>query len=179
MIPTEQSDFPPMSTTLKHLLAGGDDSRFRKTIYGLLSVSAMMLRTRELYGSYIGISAPQYTILMVIAEESETTVGHLAATLHTSGPFITSEVNKLVALDLVSKRPNENDRRSTLLELTKAGRDRIYKVSPMRTAANDIIFGSLNPAEAEMLQHLVNILNRDFEKAVHMLEGPEWKARAD
>lgn len=46
------------------------------------------------------------------------------------------------------------------------------------TTANDMIFGALNPAEAGMLQHLIRVLVRDGEKALHVLEGPEWRETA-
>ncbi|PZU83285.1 MAG: hypothetical protein DI528_17420 [Shinella sp.] len=166
--------FPPPSTTLPHLLVDGSDHQFRGMVYDLLSLSAMMLKTRELYGAYIGVSAPQYTILMVVAEHGSTTVGRLAATLHTSGPFITSEVNKLVKRGHLRRRPNDTDRRSTYIELTDFGRAEVLKVAPMRTCANDIVFGSLKPAEAAMFQHLVGAMVKDLERAIHTLEGPDW-----
>lgn len=171
--------FPPTSTTIDHLKPDGSDRKFRQTIYGLLSVSAMMLRTRELYGNYIGVTAPQYSILMAIAEDQAATVGQLSTKLHTSGPYITSEVNKLVQQGLVSRQRSEEDRRSSFLKLTPLGKERVMQVSPMRTSANDIIFGSLNSAEAAMLHHLLAVMVRDFEKAIHELEGPRWRPVSD
>ena len=47
--------FPPPSTTLKPFLTEGNDREFRKMIYGLLQVSALMLKSREYYGAYIGV----------------------------------------------------------------------------------------------------------------------------
>lgn len=167
--------FPPLSTTLEHFIVNGSDREFRKTIYGMLTVSSLMLKSRELFGAYIGVSAPQYSMLVAIAESRETTVSDLATALNTSGPFITAEIKKLIRAGYVSKRTNENDRRSSLLSLTELGKTRVRQVAPMRTKANDMIFGSLNPAEAAMFQHLIRVMIRDFERSIHYLEGPEWR----
>lgn len=173
-----EEKFPPLSTTLEHFIVNGSDREFRKTIYGMLTVSSLMLKSRELFGAYIGVSAPQYSMLVAIAESRETTVSDLAAALNTSGSFITTEIKKLIRDGYVSKRTNENDRRSSLLSLTELGKTRVRQVAPMRTKANDIIFGSLNPAEAAMFQHLIRVMVRDFERSIHYLEGPEWREPA-
>jgi MarR family transcriptional regulator, organic hydroperoxide resistance regulator len=169
--------FPPLSTSLDTFLDGGSDHGFRQTIYGLLQVSALMLKAREHYGAAIGVTGPQYSMLVAIAEVGETTVRDLAATLHVSSPFITAEINKLLRAGSVAKRPNASDRRSSLLSLTEEGRRRVEKVSTVRRMANDIIFGSLDRAEAQSLQHIVRILVRDLESAVHQLEAPRWRER--
>lgn len=147
-------------------------------VYGLLKFSAIMLRSREHFAAHIGLSAPQYSMLVAVAEAGEATVGDLAEALHTSSPFVTTEISKLVRKGYVSKRVNEADRRSTILSLTDLGRDRVCQVGSIRTTANDMIFGALNPAEAGMLQHLIRVLVRDGEKALHVLEGPEWRETA-
>lgn len=168
----------PLSTTLGHFISDGTDSEFRKMIYGLLKLSSLMLRAREFFAAHIGLSAPQYSMLVAIAETKEATAGDLAEALHTSSPFITTEMKKLVRIGYVAKRVNEADRRSTLLSLTELGKTRVRQVGPMREAANDMIFGSLNPAEAAMLQHLIRVLIRDAERAVHALDGPQWREPA-
>lgn len=66
--PKKSEPFPPLSTSLKPFLANGSDKDFRKMIYGLLQVSSMMLKAREYYGAYIGLSAPQYSMIVAIAE---------------------------------------------------------------------------------------------------------------
>lgn len=170
-----QPRFPPLSTSLETFLNDGCDASFRQTIYGLLQVSALMLKAREHYGAAIGLTGPQYSMLVAVAEAGETTVTDLATTLHVSSPYITSEVKKLVRLGYVGRRPNAKDGRSSLLFLTPDGRDRVHRVSDIRRAGNDIIFGALNTREARSLEHLVRVLVRDLEKAVHMLEAPHWR----
>ncbi|SIR46015.1 MarR family transcriptional regulator [Bosea sp. TND4EK4] len=167
--------FPPLSTSLPTFLKDGCDAGFRQTIYGLLQVSALMLKAREYYGAYIGVSGPQYSMMVAIAELRETTVRDLSTKLHVSGPFITVEINKLIKAGYVAKRPDDNDRRSSLLSLTEEGVEHVKKVSTIRMMTNDAIFGSFDAADAQSLQRLVKALVRDLEVAVHHLESPQWK----
>lgn len=171
-----QERFPPLSTSLPTFLKDGCDAGFRQTIYGMLQVSALMLKAREYYGAYIGVSGPQYSMIVAIAELQETTVRDLSAKLHVSGPFITVEINKLIKGGYVDKRPDDNDRRSSLLSLTNEGVELVRRVSVIRQMTNDAIFGSFDEEEVASLQRLVKTLVRDLEVAVHQLESPHWKA---
>ncbi len=166
--------FPPLSTSLEAFLVNGEDHEFRKMIYGLLQVSSLMLKAREYYGAYIGVSAPQYSMIVAIAEAGEATVRDLTKRLHVSSPFVTAEINKLISAGYVRKRPHASDRRSFLLSLTDSGHTLVYRVSDIRRTANDMIFGSLKRDEVQMLQKIIHTLITDFEKAIHELEAPHW-----
>ncbi len=166
--------FPPLSTSLDTFLVDGSDREFRMMIYGLLQVSSLMLKSREYYGAYIGVSAPQYSMIVAIAEAGETTVRDLTMRLHVSSPFVTAEISKLISAGYVRKRPNTSDRRSFLLSLTESGRDLVMRVSDMRRTANDTIFGTLNREQVQSFQQIIQILITDFERAIHDLEAPHW-----
>lgn len=168
--------FPPLSTSLKAFLDNGSDQKFRKMIYGLLQVSSMMLKAREYYGAYIGVSAPQYSMIVAIAEAGEATVRDLTQIMHVSSPFVTAEINKLIAAGYVRKRPNTKDRRSIVLSLTTAGTEAVGRVADMRMISNDMIFGSITPDEAAVFQRIIQVLISDFGPAIHELEAPHWWA---
>jgi DNA-binding MarR family transcriptional regulator len=170
----KSGSFPPSSTSLKPFLVNGRDHDFRKMIYGLLQVSSMMLKAREYYGAYIGVSAPQYSMIVAIAEAGEATVRDLTKIMHVSSPFVTAEVNKLIAAGYLQKRPNTKDRRSIVLSLTAAGEEAVLRVAKMRLTANDMIFGSITNEEAKVFQHLIQVLITDFGRAIHELEAPHW-----
>lgn len=169
--------FPPLSTSLVQFLDGGSDAELRALIYSLLKMSSLMLRSREYYAAHMGVSGPQYSMLVVIAERGEAKVRDLADALHTSSPFITAEVKKLIRMGYVQKRVNENDRRSTLLSLTGTGREKVVAVSPLRQMANDIVFGSFERAEAQVFARQVEVMLHNLERAIHAMEAPEWRDR--
>ena len=166
--------FPPLSTSLGSFLKGGSDREFRDLIYGILSVSTLMLRARERFAEYIGVTAPQYSMMVVIAEAGKATTGQVAGALHVSSSFVTAEIGKLVRRGIIAKTPNEADRRSALLALTPHGRELIVKLGAFRRLGNDMIFGSLTTAQARQLEELVRVLLADAERALHALDAPEW-----
>src|SRR5699024_3383906 len=117
--------FPPLSTSLPSFLDKGSDAKFRKLIYNVLTVSALMLKIRERYAAYIEVTGPQYSILVAIAESEQVTVSQLAQQLHVSPSFITAEVGKLHKQGYVKRNRNAADRRSAVLSLSKTGKELI------------------------------------------------------
>jgi DNA-binding MarR family transcriptional regulator len=171
--------FPPLSTSLDTFLVDGSDREFRKLIYDVLSVSSLMLRARERFGAFIGVTAPQYSMMMAIGEARQITVTQLADRLHVSSPFVTSEIGKLIKRQIVERRPNEADRRSSLLVLTPTGQDLIRRVGPYRRRGNDLVFGSLTGEQAASLQQILATLLTDAQRALHELDSPAWLKHED
>lgn len=167
-----EEPFPPLSTSLESFLEEGSDAKFRKLISGLLKMSSAMLATRERYAAAIDVSPPQYSILMLVAEAGATTVGRIAAELEVASPFVTLQVNQLMKIGLLSKSPNPEDKRSSLVALTEEGKRRILKVAPIRKASNDLIFGEFSHEEAQELTKTIDRLRRSIASALHKLHDP-------
>ncbi|CAH1655160.1 hypothetical protein CHELA1G11_10901 [Hyphomicrobiales bacterium] len=163
-------DFPPASTSLEPFLQHGSDDEFRAMIYNFIAFSTMMLQAREAFAERIGVSAPQYSIIVAIGEAGRTTVGGIAERLHVSSPFVTAEVGKLIKRGIVERHPNGEDRRSSWLVLSKAGIDLVRQVAPLRRATNDTIFGSLDPKQAADLRNLIATLVQDGRKALYQVK---------
>lgn len=170
--------FPPLSTSLETFLKDGSDLGFRQVIYNVLTVSALMLRVRERFASYIGVTGPQYSILVAVGEAHSATVSQIAQQQHVSSSFITAEVGKLVRRGYLARSPNLKDGRSALLSLTKAGMELIIQLGEYRQLANDVIFGSFDKEQAEVFSAHMERLVVDAECALHMLDAPEWKLPA-
>ena len=164
--------FPPLSTSLEVFLDGGSDERFRDLIYKVLSTSALMLRSRDRFATVMGVSGPQYSMMVAIGEAGSATVGQIAEKLRVSSPFVTAEVGKLVRKGALSRELNQNDRRSSLLTLTKKGKDMIVSVGPLRQMTNDIIFGSLTKEQALAIHAIMDKLVVDSERALHAANSP-------
>ncbi len=170
---SEVGKFPPTSTTLAAFLENDDgDGNFRQMIYGLHHLSSMMLKTREQLGARIGVTGPQYSILVVIAENGCISVGELANKLHVSSPFITASTRDLIQRGYIEKRPSAGDRRLNLLSIAAAGRNAILSLADIRRQANDRAFANLSRSEAQHLQRLVKILVVQLEQVVHWLDAP-------
>ena len=153
---------PPVTTTRRALLVGGSDLEFRRLVYRLLLVEERLRRARAFLGRRIGLTGPQYTLLITVGYlqgETGIAVRSLAKDLRVTSAFITSESQRLIARGLLGKRRNPHDSRSMLLTMTAAGRRRIDKLVPELRTINDAFFGHVNArsfrAAGEFLDQLI------------------------
>jgi MarR family transcriptional regulator, organic hydroperoxide resistance regulator len=138
----------PATASRAALLERGSDSRFRQLVYDLLTISVRMETVRTHLARRIGITGPQYSVLVAIAQfqgADGVSVGKVAEVLHVSGAFITAETRQLERLGLVIKRINPRDRRGVLLQLTPHGERRMIAISPAIIAINDRFFAPFAP----------------------------------
>ena len=154
----------------------GSDRTFRATVYDLLAVGARMQDVRDHLAAGIGVSGPQYAILMAIFHMQSGVEGAgvraVGRRLHVSGPFVTAQANRLVELGLVEKRPNPADGRGVLLCLTAEGRRRISDAAPAIQEANDVFFAALSKVDFIVLGDIVARLEKSSEQAVKRNKGP-------
>jgi MarR family transcriptional regulator, organic hydroperoxide resistance regulator len=138
---------PPLTITRRALLVGGSDTEFRRLIYRLIVVEQRLRRARDFLGRRIGLTGPQYTLLITVAYlqgESGIAVRALAKNLRVSSAFITAESQRLIERGLLAKRPNPHDSRSTLISVTAAGRRRLERLVPELRTVNDAFFGHVS-----------------------------------
>jgi MarR family transcriptional regulator, organic hydroperoxide resistance regulator len=138
---------PPVTITRRALLVEGSDVEFRRLIYRLLLVEERLRRARDFLARRIGLSGPQYTLLITVAYlqgASGIPVRSLAKNLRVTSAFITSESRRLIELGLLAKRPNPHDSRSTLISVTAAGRRRIGKLIPELRTINNAFFARVS-----------------------------------
>lgn len=137
---------PPLSISRRALLNRGSDLEFRRLIYRLLVVEERLRHARAHFGRLIGLSGPQYMLLISVAYlqgATGITVRSLARDLRVTSAFITAESRRLIERGLLAKRRNPHDSRSTLLSVTTAGQRRIEEVIPEVRAINDLFFGHI------------------------------------
>jgi DNA-binding MarR family transcriptional regulator len=159
------------------LLRDGSDREFRRLVYSLVGFAEMIVRHRDIYGGYIGVTGPQYHMMTIIAAAPNTTVGDIAKTMAVSNQFVTSEVGKLAKQDIVAKTPDEADRRSVLLSLTQKGRDLLRELGPLRRESNNLMYRSLTGERARTLQEILDALIADAEIALHELDAPDRRGQ--
>ncbi|MEJ2121405.1 MAG: MarR family winged helix-turn-helix transcriptional regulator [Alphaproteobacteria bacterium] len=170
------SDHPlPPTVSASALLSGGSDARFRQMVYDLFTVSVRMEAVRDALAAELGVSGPQYSILMAIARlgnEAGVPVRQVADQLHVTGAFVTVEAGKLVRLKLVEKSPNPNDGRSVLLRLSARGAERLERLAPKVCAVNDRFFGVLDRGDFETLARAAAALVQRSDEPVEIAQSP-------
>ena len=69
----------------------------------------------------LGLTYPQYLLMMALWERDDQTVTEIAQTLHLPGHGLLPVLGRLVAAGLITRRPDPADRRAIRLALTEAG----------------------------------------------------------
>jgi DNA-binding MarR family transcriptional regulator len=169
----------PLTVSQPGLLEHGSDRRFRALVYDLLTITTRMEQVRAHHGRRMGITGPQYSVVIAIAHlqgDDGVSVGTVAQTLHVSSAFIAVETGKLARRGLLEKHTNPRDRRGVLLSLTPAGRLKLGRVSGEIRAVNDLFFGSLDAKSFAGLCAATTRLVESSRKAVHYLTAIEDSA---
>jgi MarR family transcriptional regulator, organic hydroperoxide resistance regulator len=172
----------PATASRQALLEAGSDDRFRQLVYDLLTISVRMETAREHLARRLGVSGPQYSILMAIARLQDrhgVRVGSIAKALHVTSAFIATETGRLARLGLLSKSPNPKDRRGILLALTPKGQAALVTLGPEIRAVNDDFFKPLDRAAFQALASAAAALvesSSRVERRLRVMDDNEWLA---
>lgn len=165
----------PPTVSRDALLDGGGDRRFRTLVSDLFTISARMEIVRAHLGRRLGITGPQYSLIVAIAHLQGLeglSVSALAQALHVSSAFVASETNKLVRRSFLLKRTNPNDRRGVLLSIAPAGRLKLDRISAEIRWINDHFFGGLDAKAFDAMCLATAKLVESSKAVIHSLREP-------
>ena len=163
---------PHLTVSRPELLENGSDAAFRSLVHDSLAFAARLQAVRDGYGQIVGVTGPQYTILISIAHmgrNGPVSVTTVADHLRLSGSFVTNEIGKLVAAGLVAKTQDPDDRRRVILEITEAGRRRFERLADVQARVNDVHFGGLSEKDFADLQRIMSGLVTSTDQALSLL----------
>lgn len=169
---TRRASAAPLTVTRPELLVGGSDDAFRQLVHASLAFAARLMAIRDGYATFIGLSGPQYTILVSIQHlqaNGDVGVKKLADHLSLSGTFVTTETNKLEKAGLVTKAKGHADGRRVSLATTSAGDALLLRLSTVQQQVNNVHFGSLSAAEFQMLRKVMPELVNSTEAGLSLL----------
>ncbi len=116
---------------------------------------------RELTG--LGITPSQINALLVLYFHDDLTMGRLSSEIYLAESAATRLVNRLVNLNLVKRRGDENDRRVVRVALTSYGRQLSRLVFERRAFRFNNLAHNLQPEEREKLITSLQAVMRVFE----------------
>ena len=157
----------------EELLVDGSDVAFRQFVHDSLGLAVRLLAVRDGFAKFLGVSGPQYTVLISVAhlaERGPVTVSDIAKHLHLSGSFVTTESNKLAKLGLLSKLPDPEDRRRVLLDVTDEGDRRLRELAEIQAEVNDVHFGSLTAKTFDQARTIMPELLESTDQALSLLD---------
>ena len=158
---------PPRTVSNPDYLKQGSDAAFRETIYALAQGAARLSACREAFGRAIGLTGTQFAVLIGVAYRQGhhgVTVRDLSKHIALASTHVTTEVGRLIDAGLLVKRPNDSDRRSVLVSLSKSGESAILTVSPFVRTVNDLLFAEISPHELAIVGKVARklITNSEF-----------------
>ncbi|GAB2458432.1 hypothetical protein GCM10027082_06170 [Comamonas humi] len=154
--------------------ASGSDKAFRRLLYDLGSAASYLEVARGYLASRIGVTSPQYNMMMIIAQNEGDTgisINEIADELHVSNTFVTMELKKLDQRGLIVKSPNPTDARSVLVRLSSEGERQIESLGPELLLVNDRLFEHITARDFQSLSRIIASLIGDFSRTVAMLQA--------
>jgi MarR family transcriptional regulator, organic hydroperoxide resistance regulator len=171
--PSEIENPRLLTVSRPQLLVEGSDREFRDLVHGLLAFSVRLEAIRSGFGSLIGLTGVQYTILVSIRHleaDGEVGVIRVARHLHLSGAFVTVEVGKMIKIGLLAKKTDIKDRRRVCLQVARRGVALLTKLAPTQRRVNNVLFGGLTASTVPVLRTAVNQVVADGDRALALVE---------
>jgi DNA-binding MarR family transcriptional regulator len=160
----------PLTASRPALLVAGSDAEFRKLIHDLIAYGHRLDACRDAFAAIAGVSGAQYEILMLVSRAERLSIGEIAARLHRSGAFITTEANKLVSRGLLEKGSDPRDGRKVLVRINSKSLYLLERLAPYQRRINDVLFERLDARRFRQLRALARDLLACGDRAVALLE---------
>ncbi|WP_156471411.1 MarR family winged helix-turn-helix transcriptional regulator [Polynucleobacter sinensis] len=165
----------PLSITRKPLLdsKGKTDKQFRQLIYDLSVAGAKLEIARAHLARQLGVTSPQYNILMVVAQYQNSlgiTISDVANHLHVTLSHVTTEAKKLEKGGWLSTFVNPNDRRARMLQINPNATEKIVVLGQSQRIINDDLFQNIGKAEFDNICKTLSKLVDDFTKTIKKLK---------
>ncbi|MGA2219520.1 MAG: MarR family transcriptional regulator [Terracidiphilus sp.] len=132
-----------------------------QNIAGQIHSSAIhLLRKLRREDEQSGLNAPRLSALSVIVFAGPITLGHLATAEQVRPPTMTRIVDALAGQQLVVRKKNAKDGRSTYIEATPAGRKLLMRGRKRRVSGLASQIAALSLSERAILRKAAAILER-------------------
>ena len=162
----------PLSATRPALLSGKSDHSFRGLLYNFFTISSRLEEVRRYLGSRIGLSGPQYNLMMALAELQDSegvSVGRVAEHLHVSGTFVTAETEKLARRGYINKHHDPNDMRISRLVIAEKGWSALRSLFPELQQVNDLFFAIESREEFENLYRTLKRMVESSQRTLALI----------
>ena len=142
--------------------------------FSLYAATNSIIRYYRFYLKEIGITYPQYLVLITLWESNTSTASEIGAILKLDLPTITPILQKLEAMEFISRKRSEEDNRVIIVSLTKKGLDiekiiaEIQNKVACKTHLSDTEFNKLKDTLNELTETME--VNKDDQDALIKLK---------
>jgi DNA-binding MarR family transcriptional regulator len=145
------------------------DAILREFVADLYAAMSMMRLLRQEIASTLALSSAEYSVLLAVwylERDKEMTVRAIADHLHVAAAYVTSEVGRLVDKGLLTKKPDQSDRRAVGVGLTKAARDMLSALEPMLRQINRPLFTGLSVRDLATVHRFLRAIIEHGHEAI-------------
>jgi DNA-binding MarR family transcriptional regulator len=144
----------------------------RQFVWDIASINVHLEEIRHFWAKELGISGPQWMILMAIGDLDRgngVAVKDVSAMLHVDPSFVTTQSKMLEKNGFMRRIPSSEDARVVLMSLSDKASKKIATLSSRREVISDFVFAGFDDrALRDITDQLTSLKNR-LEKATLML----------
>lgn len=144
----------------------------RQLAWDIASINVHLEEIRSFWAKTLGITGPQWLILMALAELDQgqgVAVKVVSARLHVDPSFITTQSKILEKKGFMRRRPSAEDGRVVQMSLTDKTYKQIESLSSRRDAVIEFVFSPFDERELKSITDKLATLKNRLEKASQMV----------
>jgi DNA-binding MarR family transcriptional regulator len=148
--------------------ASKNQDTIRRFTWVIASISVHLEELRYYWAKALGISGPQWMILMALADLDEkdgVPVNAVSKKLHVDSSFITTQSKLLEKRGFLRRKISAEDARIVQMSLTDKTYKHLAGLAAQQEALNDFIFAELNNKQLDELTDTLIALRIRLEKA--------------
>ena len=152
--------------------SGGTTSKnqeiVRRFTWAIASINVHLEELRYFWGKTLGISGPQWMILMALAEIDQADgvpVNVVSKKLHVDSSFITTQSKMLEKKGFIRRKTSTEDARIVQMSLTDKTYKQLASLASQQEALNEFIFAEFDDRQLSDIADKLAALQSRFEKA--------------
>jgi DNA-binding MarR family transcriptional regulator len=150
------------------------DDAFRQLLWEITSINVHVDHIREFWARNLGVSGPQWMILMALADLDRghgVPVKDVSAALRVDPSFVTTQSKMLEKMSLLRRVPSREDGRVVLMSLSDKARKLTANLSAEQELLSKFIFSDFNEATVRDLLSKLSLLEGRLDKAALKLNS--------
>jgi DNA-binding MarR family transcriptional regulator len=140
----------------------------RRFIWEIASINVHLEELRQFWARALGISGPQWMILMALADldkEDGVPVNVVSKMLHVDPSFVTTQSKLLERGGFLRRRPSASDARVVQMSLTDKTHKHLAALAEQQKSLNEFIFEEFHDRELTEFTDKLTALKNRLEKA--------------
>jgi DNA-binding MarR family transcriptional regulator len=147
---------------------GKNQGVIREFLWDLTSINVHLNDIRQFWAKALGISGPQWMILMAMADLDRgkgVPVKDVSTLLHVGQPFVTTQSKLLEKAGFIRRTSSKDDGRVVLMSLSEKASRQIRDLSSRQELLDKFLFSEIESRELKGLADAISSLKKKLEKA--------------